>query len=329
MTISNAEERGILALMFGYTSFGAALRAMDAYGDERSATLVSEVRSVWEGSGTVPDLSHENRFGHVRLNPSREDVILACTGMIDAFDSTRESNDRARLSLRKTIEVLFELRAFARLQPPETAPRTACDGTSDILQRELSAFPLSAGQLNKLKRGGYLRLGELSDSSNMKIAGKCGLTENQVANVHGILNNYFLATVRLEDITFRSRFEELGKELLGGDFEPVVLTSDVWLQKYFDIASSCGLGRHGWKVYLEAMSGGSEPVLEVIKSVFEELKERAPAGEPSKSRAAKADSDPIYCSRIEARRHVKALIARPEWIHKPLVDDCWDDEDDF
>lgn len=334
---SNAEERGILALAFGYNSFGAALRAMDAYGDERSAHLVNELRSAWQASGTIPDLSHENRFGFVRLNPTRDDLVMACTGVIDSYDSARESGDRSKLSLRQTVEALFELRAFARLQPSGAAPTQSGESAAPVLQRELNAFPLNAGQVNKLKKGGYLRLRDLKGVPVKTIAGKCGMTERQVAAVDEVLANYLLATVTLHEIAFRASFEASGKEALGESFEAIGTTGEIWLTKYKMLASSAGVKARDWEVYLDAMAGGGEPVLAEVRQFFELLKARAPVGEPDKAWKELADQDHIYWSSSSALWQLKGLVSSPSWIDL-LCSETYDfgetygyldDDDDF
>lgn len=247
--------------MFGYTSFGAALRAMDGYGDERSATLVNEVRSAWEGSGTVPDLSHESRFGLVRLNPTREDVILVCTGMIDAFDSLRESGTGAKLNLRKTIEALFELRAYARMKPSPTHGQAQINLRESLLNTPLAEFPLSAAHVNKLRRGGYTRLRDIHGERMATIVGKCGFTEKQVASIDKVLDNFLKVEVKPADIGFRQQLESIGKKHLGDEFALVDQADPTyWFNSYVRLTKTFGKLRHTAQPTSEPRRGGMSGV---------------------------------------------------------------------
>lgn len=314
MNNTDKEEHGVLALMFGYQYFDAALRAMDSLGDERSAITLNQLRTDWEGSGNIPNLSHETPFGHVQLAPTRDDVVQVCTGMIDAYDSMRESGERAKLSLRSTIEALFELRAFARLQPSEVMASNISEAPANILHRELCTFLLNTGQVNKLKKGGFVQLGDIKGVPATTIAGKCGMTEKQVETVDGIISNYLLATVELEEIGFRTEFETQGKVALGESFEATGISGFIWLLTYKTLADCAEVQKKDWEFHLDAMAGGSERVWVKVRQFFKFLKARGPAGEPTMEWESLVDEKYIFGGIWPPFKQMQLLVACPYWI---------------
>ena len=237
MKALNVSEKCILSLVFGYQAYDIAFRAMDSYGDEESAQLVTSLRNACESCGKVPDLSHENLYGHVHLFPTRDDFVVASSKLIDAFDVARESSDRTqKLQLRRTIEAIFELRACARLTPvlrEQSAPQGIRDA---MLNRELSTYPLSSNQVNKLRMGGYVRLRDLYGEKMFNIVGKCGLTEKQVENLDNLIGNYLKAVVSVDEIGFRNQLEVVGKTVLGEGFKLMDGTPAFWFIQFSEFA---------------------------------------------------------------------------------------------
>jgi hypothetical protein len=237
MKALNVSEKCILSLVFGYQAYDIALRAMDSYGDEESAQLVTSLRNACESCGKVPDLSHENLYGHVQLFPTRDDFVVASSKLIDAFDVARESSDRTqKLQLRRTIEAIFELRACAR-HTPVLRDQSAPQGIRDaMLNRELSTYPLSSNQVNKLRMGGYVRLRDLYGEKMVNIVGKCGLTEKQVENLDNLIGNYLKAVVSVNEIGFRNQLEVVGKTVIGEGFKLMDGTSAFWFNEFSNFA---------------------------------------------------------------------------------------------
>lgn len=337
MIEANLEEWGILSLMIGYRSFTAALKAMDGYGDDRSAQLINKVRASWESSGQVPDLSHKTAFGLVPLCPGRDEIVNACSGMIDAYDLMRESGERVRPTLRRTVEALFELRALARVQSAGPQNPTPSSPRERILNLSLTELPLTATQVNRLKRGGYTKLRDLHGVPMEAVVGKCGFTEKQVASIDQVIDNFLKVTIKPADFVVWRRLHAFGSAHLGesfslaeGDFSLVPQDEAYWLShhvssvqreatdtyrttyeriirdKYYPRYSWTTHSEYGWEYWLDALDNPFELVASEIEDVILSLKrfyEATPA---------------------ERRRLLKAMNQScNELISKPSYDDLF------
>lgn len=186
---SNADVKAFLTLIFAYHSFDIALRAMDAVGDDISASAINKIRSEWDDSGNIPDLSHETRVGPVRMCPTQEEIIRVCTSLIDAYDTARESGEWKQLNLRKSVEALFELRAFARLACSDSDANKLSKGKK-WLKSSLSELPIPVATSKKLVRAGYSTLESLMKVNDESISALTGLSHNQISKCHEVIFNY-------------------------------------------------------------------------------------------------------------------------------------------
>lgn len=233
MTELTIEEQIICSLVFAYETYDLAIRAMDTYGDEKSANFLNALRSAWEASGTVPELSHNTHCGYIQIRPNRDEILRACSGLITAYDKARESSERSsKIQLRNTIESLFDLRAHSRLNSNGAKQQTNHGLKDTLLSRQLTTFPLSSGQISKLKIGGYYRLRDLFEQDVARIMGLCGMTQKQVENVDSVINNFLKVNIPVSELGFRQQLEEIGKSILGDEFCLVSGKSEFWLSRY-------------------------------------------------------------------------------------------------
>jgi hypothetical protein len=186
---STSSVKAFLTLIFAYHSFDIALRAMDAVGDDISASAINKIRSEWDDSGNIPDLSHETRVGPVRMCPTQEEIIRVCTSLIDAYDTARESGEWKQLNLRKSVEALFELRAFARLACSDSDANKLSKGKK-WLKSSLSELPIPVATSKKLVRAGYSTLESLMKVNDESISALTGLSHNQISKCHELIFNY-------------------------------------------------------------------------------------------------------------------------------------------
>jgi hypothetical protein len=169
-------------LIFAYRWYDHAVHALDALGDDESSAVINKIKTDWEDSGIVPDLSHESLFGLVKIHPNREEIIQACSGLIDAYDEKRISNERVKLNLRKTIDSLFELRSFARqiaINPKNT--EQAEKNWSLASPRE---FPISTVIANKLMAADLKTMEMLKEHDDKTLSALTGLSNRQIEKAH-------------------------------------------------------------------------------------------------------------------------------------------------
>jgi hypothetical protein len=273
MTDLTTDEQSICSLVFAYEAYDLAIRALDSYGDEKSAYFLGAFQTEWEKTGKIPDLSHNTKCGYIQMRPNRDEVLGACSGLISAYDNARESLERSsKLQLRRTIEALFDLRALSRLKSDGQKPQKSDSLRDILLSRQLATFPLSSGQITKLKNGGYHRLGDLFEQHETRIMGLCGMTQKQVENVDAVINNYLKVNIPFSELGFRQQLEAIGKSILGDEFCLIKGTTEFWLSQDFILSNQRNVPKsrtcRTTHYYLDGFKG-QEPTYRPVKHGWE------------------------------------------------------------
>ncbi len=225
-------EKAIIGLGFLYNAHAMALEVLNILGDEKSVEFIGSIESEWEASGTLPDLSHETETGQCQVSLTEEQVVNACSGILDAYDAARSDSSRdERIQLRATIEAIYSLRDFARSAATVLKEQPAGLSKASLLNRPLGSFPLRPAQTKSLGAAGYRTLGDLYMAPAIEIMGRGGLSAGQVSTLDDILENYILAYVALSDIPILSKLSNLGTTLVGDHYRLQDKAAHTWLKE--------------------------------------------------------------------------------------------------